>query len=111
MKRLIAAAVLLAALQHPASAETLEALLAAGQPLYEGNCAKCHSKTGGGRVSPSFVGNDRIGNDGLVVRQVTAGGTDMPSFGKKLSPEEFLAVGTHIRNSWGNSYGVLVATE
>jgi len=111
--RFLFAATALGALCLPALAEapTLEALLAAGQPIYEANCAECHSKTGGGRVGPSFIGNDRIGNDRLVIRQVTEGGTDMPSFGTKLSPEEILAVGTYIRNSWGNSYGVLVAAE
>lgn len=109
MKRLIAATILLSTSLHPAIAEaaTLEDLLAIGQPIYEANCAECHSKSGGGRVGPSFLGNDRIGNAGLVLRQVTEGGTDMPSFGTKLSADEILAVGTYIRNSWGNAYGVL----
>lgn len=111
--RYLFAATVLVAITSPAFAEapTLEALLAAGQPIYEANCAECHSKTGGGRVGPSFLGNDRIGNDGPVIRQLRAGGTDMPSFGSRLSPEEILTVGTYIRNSWGNSYGVLVAAE
>lgn len=112
MKRLsVAATALCFAMPQLALAETLEELLAKGQPIYEANCAECHSKAGTGRVGPSFIGNDRIGNDGLVIRQVTEGGTDMPSFGSKLSPEEILAVGTYIRNAWGNSYGVLVAAE
>lgn len=110
MKRLIvAASVLCCAMPQLALAETLEELLAKGQPIYEANCAECHSKAGTGRVGPSFIGNDRIGNAALVIRQVSEGGTDMPSFGAKLSPEEILAVGTYIRNSWGNSYGVLAA--
>ncbi|QQR38064.1 c-type cytochrome [Devosia rhizoryzae] len=29
----------------------------------------------------------------------------MPAFGKRLSEAEIEAVGTFIRNSWGNSFG------
>lgn len=110
MKHLIAAAALFAGLIHPVAAQqSVEELVALGQPLYEANCASCHSKTGKGFVGPSFIGNDRIANDALVLRQINRGGSDMPAFGKKLTPEEIVAVGTYIRNSWGNGYGVLQA--
>lgn len=92
-----------------AAGETLEALLAAGEPIYKANCASCHSIAGKGLVGPSFIGNERIANDEHVLRQITRGGEDMPPFGNKLSPEEMLAVGTYVRNSWGNAYGILVA--
>ena len=57
------------------------------------------------------MASDRIANDAHVIRQITRGGEDMPPFGSKLTPEEILAVGTYVRNSWGNTYGVLVADE
>lgn len=89
----------------------VDALKAIGQPIYEARCSQCHSRTGGGLVGPSFHGNDRIANDAHVIRQITRGGEDMPPFGNKLTPEEILAFGTYVRNSWGNTYGVLVADE
>ncbi len=112
MKRLIAAAaILLSAPLFPAIAEeeTLEDLLAIGEPIYAARCAECHSKSGAGFVGPSFHGNDRLATDAFVIRQITRGGSDMPPFGKKLTPDEIIAVGTFIRNSWGNAYGVLKA--
>lgn len=109
MKRLFLGIAILGALAAPATAnEAIEPLLIMGQPIYETNCASCHSKSGGGFVGPSFIGNDRIANDALVFRQITQGGADMPAFSKKLTIEEILAVGTYIRNSWGNAYGILV---
>lgn len=108
MKHLLAAAGLIAGLTHPSVAQDRVAeLVALGQPIYEANCASCHSKTGKGFIGPSFIGNDRIANDALVLRQINRGSSDMPAFGKTLTPEEIVAVGTYIRNSWGNSYGVL----
>ena|SRR6218665_1416315 len=108
MKCLIAAA--LVATCQPALAESeIDTLMAIGRPIYETRCAECHSKGGGGFIGPSFHGNTRIANDELVLRQINRGGADMPAFGKKLTPEEILAVGTYIRNSWGNAFGVLVA--
>lgn len=58
-------------------------------------------------MGPSFHGNDRIATDAFVIRQITGGGADMPAFGKTLTIDEIVAVGTYIRNSWGNAYGVL----
>lgn len=111
MTRLIAAAILLGASLHPAVAEdeTLDDLLTMGQPIYEARCAECHSKSGAGFIGPSFHDNDRLATDAFVLRQINNGGSDMPAFGKRLTPEEIVAVGTYIRNSWGNAYGVLRA--
>lgn len=89
------------------AATALADLLAVGEPLYLANCKSCHGAGGGGFVGPSFLGNDRIANAEFVIRQITKGGADMPPFGKKLTPEEILAVGSYIRNSWGNTYGIL----
>lgn len=110
MKRLFTVVAVLGASAFPviAQEQTLESLMAAGQPIYDANCSSCHAKSGGGFVGPSFIGNERIANDALVIRQIRNGGADMPGFSTKLTPEEILAVGTYIRNSWGNAYGVLV---
>ncbi len=92
---------------EPPDPATLAALLGAGQPIFEANCAACHSKTGGGLVGPSFHGNDRIANSAFVIRQISQGSEDMPAFRSRLTAEEILAVGTYIRNSWGKAYGIL----
>lgn len=95
--------------QEPASAAASELaeLVTQGEPIFAANCKSCHGAAGGGFVGPKLVGNDRIANADFVVRQITRGGSDMPAFGKRLTPEEVRAVGTYIRNSWGNAYGVL----
>jgi mono/diheme cytochrome c family protein len=95
--------------QDPAADDraAIEALVAIGQPVFEANCSSCHGKLGSGYVGPSFVGNDRIGDSARALRQIRRGGADMPPFGGELTPEEIVAVGTFIRNSWGNAYGLL----
>lgn len=42
-----------------------------------------------------------------MIRQINGGGADMPAFRSRLTAEEIRAVGTYIRNSWGNAYGIL----
>lgn len=88
--------------------DALEPLVAAGERIYRSNCARCHAQAGTGYVGPPLAGNDRIRDDARVFRQIRRGGDDMPPFGKKLTPEQIVAVGTFIRNSWGNDYGILV---
>jgi cytochrome c oxidase subunit 2 len=99
--------------QEPAAEDpaAIATLLAIGEPLYEANCRSCHGKSGGGYVGPSFLGNDRIGDSSRVLRTIRRGGADMPPFGSELTPEEIVAVGTFIRNSWGNAYGLLAPEE
>ncbi len=93
--------------EAPHAGTELIELLTVGEPIYLARCKECHGTTGGGFIGPKFVGNDRIANADLVIRQINGGGADMPAFRSKLSPEEIRAVGTYIRNSWGNAYGVL----
>lgn len=85
----------------------LAELLAAGEPIYVARCKECHGVAGGGFVGPKLAGNERIANAELVIRQINGGGADMPAFRSRLTAEEIRAVGTYIRNSWGNAYGIL----
>ncbi|MGB3338156.1 MAG: cytochrome c [Devosia sp.] len=91
----------------PPAADKLAELLAIGEPIYVARCKECHGAAGGGFVGPKLVGNDRLANAGPVIRQITGGGADMPAFRNRLTADEILAVGTYVRNSWGNSYGIL----
>lgn len=91
----------------PSTDDRLAELMDIGEPIYVARCKECHGAAGGGFVGPKLVGNDRIGNAELVIRQITGGGADMPAFRTKLTPDEIVAVGSYIRNAWGNGYGVL----
>ena len=95
--------------QEPAAAdaEAIEALKAIGEPIFETNCSGCHLESGRGSMGPNLVGNDEVGDAPHVFHQITRGGDEMPPFGNKLTPEEVFAVGTYVRNSWGNAYGIL----
>lgn len=86
---------------------SLADIVALGEPVYIRRCQECHGSTGGGFVGPKLSGNQRLANAEFVIRQITKGSADMPAFGKRLTPEELLAVGTYVRNSWGNSFGIL----
>lgn len=80
-------------------------IVAVGEPIYVRRCQECHGSTGGGFVGPKLSGNQRLANAEFVIRQITKGSADMPAFGKRLTADELLAVGTYVRNSWGNSFG------
>lgn len=115
MKTVQRAALVVAALMAalPALAEdtasstpsTLADTIAIGEPIYVRRCQECHGAKGGGFVGPKLSGNERLANAEFVIRQITNGSADMPAFGKRLTPEELLAVGTYVRNSWDNSFG------
>ena len=87
------------------SSASLADIIALGEPIYVRRCQECHGAKGGGFVGPKLSGNERLANAEFVIRQITNGSADMPAFGKRLTPEELLAVGTYVRNSWDNSYG------
>ncbi|MGV3576719.1 MAG: c-type cytochrome [Devosia sp.] len=90
----------------PASSQgELADIVALGEPIYVRRCQECHGAKGGGFVGPKLAGNQHLANAEFVIRQITNGSADMPAFGKRLTPEELLAVGTYVRNSWNNSYG------
>lgn len=78
-----------------------------GEPIYAEYCAGCHQANGRGDIGPSLAGNGKLANAAAVHRQIARGGSEMPAFGQVLTPEEILAVGTYIRNSFGNAYGPL----
>lgn len=86
------------------------ALMEAGQELYEDNCLGCHGDEGQGGAGPLLAGNDVLSSGRAVAAQILNGNDEhgMPAFMDILSDEEVAAVGTYIRNSWGNAFGVMV---
>jgi len=83
----------------------MAALIEAGKPIYDTNCASCHATNGRGDIGPSLISNGKLRNAEFVVRQITQGGDEMPGFSSSLSDEEIRAVATYVMNSWRNEYG------
>ncbi len=79
----------------PSAPTALADTIAIGEPIYARRCQECHGAKGGGFVGPKLSGNERLANAEFVIRQITNGSADMPAFGKRLTPEELLAVGTY----------------
>jgi len=94
----------------PAPADDDPALLAdlisEGQTVFRRSCAGCHGAEGGGSDGPSFVNNQRLSSITTILTQIIDGGAYMPRI-NGLSNRQVAAVGTYIRNSFGNSFGIL----
>lgn len=87
------------------------ALMEAGQEVYEDNCQGCHGDEGQGGAGPVLAANEVLSSGRAIAAQVLNGNEEhgMPAFMDILDDEEIAAVGTYIRNSWGNAYGVMTA--
>lgn len=69
-----------------------------GATVFADNCSPCHGADGGGSDrAPNLQERDQLVKD-RVVDQVTNGGTQMPAFGDRLSPEQIDAVADHVIN-------------
>jgi predicted lipoprotein with Yx(FWY)xxD motif/cytochrome c5 len=93
------------------SAMALSNLRGEGQPIFDNICSACHGASGEGGKGPKFVGNDKLSNTEMVVRQIFYGGHFMPPFGKALSKDQIAGAATYVRTSWGNDYGAVTAEE
>ena len=95
-----------------ADTNDLSVLLQEGAQVFSDACASCHGSSGGGTgTAPELAGNDVLADGPRAVRQVLFGGSMMPAFEQRLSDRQVAAVLTHIRNSWGNDFGVLSEEE
>lgn len=86
---------------------TKEELIAAGEKIYNTQCAVCHKPDGSGMppVFPSLVGTHVATGDvakhiDIVLNGVS--GTAMQAFGKQLNDADIAAVITYERTAWGN---------
>ncbi len=88
-------------------------LIAEGGPLFNRNCSGCHGTDGtgdeNGLPGPKLVGNSFLASAGAIIGQIMVGNPNhgMPPFADRLSDREIAAIGTYVRNSWGNSYGIV----
>lgn len=86
-----------------------DALVAAGQKLYNTQCAACHRPTGEGMppAFPKLVGSALVkGDPAAQIAQTLNGKGAMPPF-RHLSDGDLAAVITYTRNAWGNDAGVV----
>jgi mono/diheme cytochrome c family protein len=91
-----------------AVAEIDHAVMELGGTLYADNCAACHGENGD--AERKFAGSQSLKHVVLIASQVIHGGEFMPKF-DFLTDEEVAALGTYIRNSWGNTLGPVTAEE
>lgn len=94
-----------------ATEESLEAYLAAGQPLYTNNCVMCHGAAGEGGVGVKLAGNENLGREGYVPQVLIHGFGYMPPFGAALDDAQVAQISTYIMNSFGNDFGLVTAAE
>lgn len=90
-----------------AEGEITSEVMAEGEQIYARNCASCHGDRGRGVVGPALAGNESTADASAVARQIVHGRDEMPPFGGILDDAQIAAVGTFIRNSWGNAFGPL----
>ena len=85
---------------------------AAGHHVYmAARCFACHGEMGYGGVGPRFREDKFVGMGDYVVGQILVGRGVMPSFAETLNNQQIAAVATYIRNSWGNNFGAVKASE
>lgn len=88
------------------SEEEMAELMETGDGVYRDFCSACHASNGRGDIGPALTGG-ALADAHHVYRQINEGRSEMPGFGGVLSEEEILAVGTFVRNRFGNSHGPL----
>jgi mono/diheme cytochrome c family protein len=84
------------------------AVMELGGKLYSENCVACHGENGD--AERKFAGSKNLKHVVLIASQVIHGGEFMPKF-NHLNDEEVAAIGTYIRNSWGNTLGPISADQ
>ena len=106
--------------------QEMERVMALGAKLYDKHCADCHAATGAGMppAYPPLAGNRSLTMRSAVnpIRMVLNGGYPpgtagnprpygMPPYRPLLNDDEVAAVVSYIRNSWGNSAGLVSPVE
>ena len=93
-----------AEVETPAASDGGADAMAAGEKIYNANCAACH-QAGGTGIPPSFPslvgGAVSTGAPEEMLSQIVKGKNLMPPFGH-LSDDDIAAVATFVRKSWGN---------
>lgn len=102
-----------AAVADASKTYTLDELKAAGEKVYQAQCAACHQPDGKGLppAFPAIAGSKIATGDKVAHLDIVMNGkanTAMAAFGKQLSDVELAAVITYERNAFGNATGDVV---
>jgi len=82
-----------------------------GAPKFAANCAMCHGPAGQGGAGAVLAGNGELADAGFVANTIVHGFGYMPAFGNQLSDDDIAEIGTYIRNSFGNDFGILTTED
>ena len=85
--------------------------MTAGQPKFVATCSACHGVNGQGGAGAVLANNANLADAGHVASTVIHGLGYMPPFGDELTDEDIAEIGSYIRNSWGNDFGVLTVEQ
>lgn len=93
----------------------MAALMDQGEPLYDRHCADCHGADGdeanGSHVVRITEAERTVADPNRLIRQMMYGGAYMPSFGDTFSNDDFIAIATYVRNSFGFDEGPVSREE
>ncbi|MBS1303222.1 L-sorbosone dehydrogenase [Loktanella sp. SALINAS62] len=84
---------------------------ALGGPKFAETCATCHGPNGRGDAGAVLAENPNLADADFVATTLVHGYGYMPAFGDQLSDNDIAEIGTYIRNSWGNDFGVLSTAD
>ncbi|RYE51615.1 MAG: L-sorbosone dehydrogenase, partial [Hyphomicrobiales bacterium] len=84
---------------------------ALGGPKFAETCAVCHGPAGRSENAKVLAGDQKLADPDYVARSILHGFGYMPAFKDRLSDNDIAEIGTFIRNSWGNDFGVLTTEE
>ncbi len=91
-------------------AALMAVLLEEGAAVYRRDCVACHGAQGEGGAGQKLAGYAGLESKSIVAGQVIFGGQYMPAF-PDLDDREVAAVATYIRNTWGNTFGLVTEAE
>ena len=94
---------------------SLETLVKEGASVYRSRCAECHGLNGEGQwqdhdAAPRLAGKLAPLSVERIAVLIIQGGSYMPRF-DSLTHREIAAVATFVRNSFGNSHGIVTEEE
>lgn len=78
-----------------------------GAPKFAANCATCHGPAGRSDAATPLAGNEKLEDAEFVATTIVHGFGYMPAFGDRLDDNDIAQIGTYIRNSFGNDFGIL----
>lgn len=94
---------------------SFEELVKEGASVYRRRCAECHGLNGEGQwqdhdAAPRLAGKPAPLSVERIAVLIIQGGSYMPRF-DRLTHREIAAVATFVRNSFGNSHGIVTEEE